>query len=68
MIISPGNGKDFSNNVSTVRVKANKAKATISKLKKGNTYYVRVRAWDYDAADEKLYGNWSAVKSVKITK
>ena len=58
---------DFSD-AKITKVKANKAKAAISKLKKGSTYYVRVRAWSYDVFDEVVYGNWSAVKSVKITK
>ena len=51
-----------------MKVKSNKEKAVVSKLKKGSTYYVRVRAWSYDVFDEVVYGNWSAAKSVKITK
>ncbi len=40
---------------------------TITGLKKGKTYYVRVRA--YQKADgRKYYGNWSKVKKVKIKK
>lgn len=40
---------------------------TISKLSKGKTYYVRVRA--YKKADgKKYYGAWSKVKKVKIKK
>lgn len=58
---------DFSD-AKVQKVKAKKAKAAISKLKKGETYYVRVRAWSYDVFDEVVYGNWSAAKSVKITK
>ncbi len=58
---------DFSD-AKVVKVKSNKAKAAISKLKKGSTYYVRVRAWSYDTFDDVVYGNWSAAKSVKITK
>lgn len=39
----------------------------ISGLKKGKTYYVRVRA--YKKVDgEKYYGSWSGVKKVKIKK
>ncbi len=40
-------------------------KTTIKKLKKGKKYYVKVRA--YKTVDgKKIYGAWSAVKSVKI--
>lgn len=41
--------------------------ATIRSLKKKKTYYVRVRAYRmYDG--KKMYGQWSAVKKVKIKK
>ncbi len=40
---------------------------TIDKLKKGKTYYVRVRAYNLNDS-KKVYGNWSAVKKVKIKK
>lgn len=56
------------NDAKVMKVKSNKEKAVVSKLKKGSTYYVRVRAWSYDVFDEVVYGNWSAAKSVKITK
>ena len=40
-------------------------KTTIKKLTKGKKYYVRVRA--YKTVDgKKIYGAWSAVKSVKV--
>ncbi len=61
--------KSFSKGVKTKKVNAKTVKATFSKLTKSKKYYVRVRAWKYDVLDEnKLYGNWSAVKSVKIAK
>lgn len=45
--------------------KANVAKATVSKLASGKTYYFKVRA--YKTVDgAKMYSAWSAVKSVKI--
>ncbi len=37
-------------------------------LKKGKKYYVRVRAYTYDADYHKKYGTWSAVKEIKIKK
>lgn len=44
-----------------------KTSHTVKNLKKGKTYYVRVRA--YKTVDGKtVYGNWSAVKKVKIKK
>lgn len=41
---------------------------TISKLKKGQTYYVKVRAYKIDSAGKKVYGSYSSVKKVKIRK
>lgn len=41
---------------------------TISGLKKGKTYYVRVRAYKVDSTGKKIYGKYSAVKKVKIKK
>lgn len=61
--------KSFSKGVKTKKTNAKTVKATFSKLTKNKTYYVRVRAWKYDALEEdKLYGTWSSVKKVKITK
>jgi hypothetical protein len=39
-------------------------KCTIKKLKKGKTYYIRVRGYAYGAG----YGKWSNKKKVKIKK
>lgn len=41
---------------------------TVSKLKKGKTYYVKVRAYKLDSAGEKVYGSYSNVKKVQIKK
>lgn len=40
---------------------------TITRLIKGKTYYVRVRAYK-KSSGKRLYGKWSKVKKVKITK
>ena len=40
-----------------------KATYTISKLKKGKKYYVRVRAYN---KGKKAYGDWSKKKAVKV--
>ena len=45
-----------------------KSTITFKKLKKGKTYYVRVRAFNYDINHKKVYGDWSKVKKVKIKK
>lgn len=42
--------------------------ALISNLKKGTTYYVRVRTYKTDKNSKKYYSAWSNVKSVKIKK
>ncbi len=44
-----------------------KSAKTISKLKKGKKYYVRVRAYRKKSG-KKLYGKWSKIKKVKIKK
>lgn len=41
---------------------------TIKKLKKGKTYYVRVRAYKYDSTKKKVYGKHSNTKKVIIKK
>ena len=46
----------------------NKLTLTIKKLKKDKTYYVRVRAYNPDSSGIKVYGEWSAIKKVKIKK
>lgn len=49
-------------------VNTTKRTKTIKKLKKGKTYYVRVRAYKKDSTGRKVYGKYSKVKKVKITK
>ncbi len=62
-----GTDKNFKKNVKTIKVKGSKAiSKTTPKLKKGKTYYVRVRAYktaEKDGKKQELYGKWS--KSVK---
>ena len=41
---------------------------TLSKLTKGKTYYVKVRAYKKDSTGAKVYGSFSSAKKVKITK
>ena len=40
-------------------------KLTVKKLKKGKTYFVRIRAFQ-KTANGKTYGSWSGVKKIKI--
>ena len=47
---------------------ASKISFTANKLKKSKTYYVRVRAYNMDSNNNKVYGKWSAVKKIKIKK
>lgn len=42
--------------------------ATLSKLKKGKTYYVKTRAYKKDSAGKKVYGSYSKVKKLKMKK
>ena len=41
---------------------------TITPLTKGKRYYVRVRGYKIDSTGNKVYGPWSTVKSIKISK
>lgn len=41
---------------------------TLTKLKKGTTYYVKVRAYKTDSAGNKVYGSYSKAKKLKIRK
>ncbi len=60
--------KKFTKSKKTKAVKsAKKTSLTIKKLKKGKTYYIRVRAYKMDGK-KKVYGNWGAAKKVKIKK
>lgn len=58
--------KKFTQNKKTVTTKS--TSKTISKLKKGKTYYVKVRAYTKDSKGKKIYGKYSGVKKVKIKK
>ena len=39
---------------------------TIAKLKKGTTYYVKVRGYCNDSAGKRVYGKFSAVKTIQV--
>lgn len=58
--------RKFSSNPNTVTV--TKSNKTFNNLTKGTTYYVRVRAYKLDSAGEKVYGKYSSVKKIKISK
>ena len=48
------------------KVLTKKATKVIKKLKSGKTYYFRVRKYCEGQSDEKVFGNFSGTKSVKI--
>ena len=50
------------------KVSSTSNKLTLKNLKKGKTYYVKVRAYSYDSKQNKVYGKYSKVKKVKIKK
>lgn len=60
--ISYSTNKHFAN-AKKLTVKNNRY--TIKKLKKGKTYYVRVRAYKLDGS-KKVYGKWSSTKKIKV--
>ncbi|MBE5925204.1 MAG: hypothetical protein E7271_12230 [Lachnospiraceae bacterium] len=60
--------KKFSKGKKTKVVKSSqKSSLSIKKLKKGKTYYVRVRAYALDG-NKKVYGAWSSKKKITIKK
>ena len=58
----------FSNGTKTKKISdASTVSATISKLAKGTTYYIRIRAYK-TVSDKTYYSGWSSVKNIKISK
>ena len=55
--------KKFKKNKVSISTGVGKTQITLSKLKRGKTYYVRARGWCLDSAGSKVYGSWS--KTVK---
>ena len=51
---------------STKKINTKKTTYTIKKLKKGKTYYFKVRAYKLDKKNEKVYGPYSKVKKLSI--
>lgn len=59
--------KKFTANKKTVRFTS--VSKTVKKLKKGKTYYVKVRAYKLDSTGSRVYGSYcNKIKSVKIKK
>ena len=58
--------KKFTKNSEMTATK--KLTATFKGLEKGKTYYVKVRAYKLDSANKKIYGSYSSVKTIKVTK
>lgn len=51
---------------STKRIRTKLEKKTITSLRKGKTYYIKVRSYRTDSAGNKIYGSYSAAKKIKI--
>lgn len=58
--------KKFTQNVKKVTFTG--TSKTVKSLKKGKTYYVKVRAYKLDSTNKKVYGSFSKVKKVTIKK
>ena len=58
------------NKAKTVKVKAasGTTSKTIKHLKKGKTYYVKVRGYSYDTKGNVVYGRWYQIRKIKIKK
>lgn len=57
----------FKNKKTKTIKSSSKGKITLKKLKKGKTYYIRVRSYK-TVAGKKTYSSWSYVRSVRIVK
>lgn len=67
--ITYATNKKFTKNKDTATIsKGSTLTKTISKLTKGKTYYVKVRAYTTDSAGNKVYGKYSNTISIKIKK
>lgn len=55
--------KNFTKNIKKIKVSGKNMKVTIKGLKKGKTYYVKVRVYK-----SKRYSKWSSIRIVKIHK
>lgn len=64
-VVSYSSKKDFSNQKSA---KVRSTSATISGLKKGRTYYIRVRGYKTDVYGNEYYTSYSKTQKVKVTK
>lgn len=53
---------------SVTKKTTSKTSYTIKNLKKGKTYYVRVRAYKKDSAGKKVYSGYTKVKKIKVSK
>jgi hypothetical protein len=65
--IAYSTGKKFARS-STKKVLVLSNKKKLTKLKKGKTYYVKVRAYKTDSTGKKIYGAYSKVKKIKTLK
>ena len=59
--------KNFKKNKKNISVKTT-GKVTLTKLKKGQKYYIKVRAYKLDSKGGKVYGKYSKAKTVIIRK
>ena len=62
--IQTATNKSFTSNPKTTTAKATATSKSVTKLKKGKKYYVRVRSYR-TIGDKKYYSDWSSVKSAK---
>jgi uncharacterized repeat protein (TIGR02543 family) len=64
-IIAYSTSKKFTSS-STEKVKVASNKKTLSQLKTGETYYIKVRAYKIDSTGKKIYGTYSKVKKMVV--
>lgn len=60
-------GKTFAKGTKMTNIVKSSGKAVIKKLKKGKTYYVRIRSYQ-KSGSKKIYSAWSSYTKVKIKK
>ena len=59
--------KNFRTSLTTKAITESSKYTSKVKVKKGKTYYCKVRAYRYDSTGKRVYGEWSKIKKLKVS-